>query len=94
MLRLHTVIHELFQYGCDTIRVSLQHRLADFENKQTDWFETTAEIYYLGFRDEKGSEMSSGLDWVRPMINFVDFGLDPECKMLYKFMISSGFELS
>ena len=28
--------------------------------------------------------MSIGLDWIRAMTNFVEFGLDPDCKLLQK----------
>ena len=40
--------------------------------------------------------MSIGLDldWIRTMMNFVDFGLDPDCNMLQKFRIGTGFGLS
>jgi len=31
------------------------------------------------------------LDWIRAMTNFIDFGLDPVCKMLHKFKIRTGF---
>ena len=35
-----------------------------------------------------------GLDWIRTMTNFVDFELDPDCKMLHKFRTRIGFGLS
>jgi len=35
-----------------------------------------------------------GSDWIRTMTNCVDFGLDPDCKMLNKFWIRTGFALS
>ena len=43
-------------------------------------------------RDEHRTGL--GLDWTRTMTNFVDFGLDPACKMLHKFRIRTGFGLS
>jgi len=38
------------------------------------------------------AEMSIGLD--PDYDEFVDFGLDPDCKMVHKFRISTGFGLS
>jgi len=35
-----------------------------------------------------------GLDWIRTMTNFVDFGLDPNCQLLHKFRIRTKFGLS
>jgi len=42
------------------------------------------------------TEMSIGLDldWIRAMRNFVESGLDLNCKLLYKFRIRTGFGLS
>jgi len=31
---------------------------------------------------------------MRTMMTFVDFGLDPDCKMLHEFKIRTGFGLS
>ena len=35
-----------------------------------------------------------GLDWIRAMTNFVDFGLDQDCKILHIFWMRTGFGLS
>jgi len=43
-------------------------------------------------RDEHCTGLGS--NWIRTMTNFVDFGLDPGCKMLQKFRIRTGFGLS
>jgi len=37
--------------------------------------------------------MSIGLDWIRTMLNFVESGLDPDCQLLHKFKVSTGFGL-
>jgi len=39
--------------------------------------------------------MSIGLDldWIRTMPNFVESGLEPDCKLFHKFKIRSGFGL-
>jgi len=42
-------------------------------------------------RDEHWTGLA--LDWIRTMTTFVDFGLDPDCKMLHKFGIRTGFGL-
>jgi len=34
------------------------------------------------------------LDWIRSITNFVEFGLDPNCKLLRKVKIRIGFGLS
>ena len=43
-------------------------------------------------RDEDWTGLGS--DLIRTMVTFVDFGLDPDCKMLHKFKIWTGFGLS
>jgi len=43
-------------------------------------------------RDEHWTGL--GLDWIRNMMNFVDFVLDPDCKMLHIFWIRTEFGLS
>jgi len=43
-------------------------------------------------RDEHWTGL--GLDWIRTMMTFVEFGLDPDCKSLHKFRIRTGFGLS
>jgi len=53
---------------------------------------TLSPSFVTSCRDEYWTEL--GLDWVWPMTNFVDFGLDPDCKMLHKFRIRTGFGLS
>jgi len=35
-----------------------------------------------------------GLDWIWTTTNFVDFGLDLDCKTLHKFKIRTGYVLS
>ena len=40
------------------------------------------------------SVMSIRLDWIRTMRNFVDFGLDPNCKLLHKSRTRTGFGLN
>jgi len=45
----------------------------------------------LWFRDEHWTGL--GLDWIRTMPNFVESGLDPDCKLLHKFRIRTGFGL-
>jgi len=43
-------------------------------------------------RDEHWTGL--GLDWIRTMTNFLEFELDPDCKMLHKFGIRTGFGLN
>jgi len=43
-------------------------------------------------RDEHWTGL--GLDWIRTMMNFVEFGLDRNCKLLHKFRIRTGFVLN
>jgi len=45
----------------------------------------------LHTRDEHWTGL--GLDCIRTITNSVDFGLDPDCKMLQKFRIRTGFGL-
>ena len=45
----------------------------------------------LATRDEYWTGL--GLDWTRTMPNFVEYGLDPGCKLLHKFRIRIGFGL-
>jgi len=42
------------------------------------------------------AEMSIGqdLDWIWTMTNFVEVGLEPDCKMLHKFLTRTGFGMS
>ena len=42
-------------------------------------------------RDEHWTGL--GLDWIRTMTNFDEFGLDPACKLLQKFRIRANFGL-
>jgi len=49
-------------------------------------------LCHLYIREEHWTGL--GLDWIRAMTNFVDFGLDPECKMFHKFRIKIAFGLS
>jgi len=39
----------------------------------------TVKIYNTGL------DQRSALDWIRTVTNFLDFGLDPDCKMHHKF---------
>jgi len=49
-------------------------------------------IWHLLGRDEHWTGLR--LDWIRTITNFVDFGFDPDCNMLQKFRIRTGFGLS
>jgi len=48
--------------------------------------------YYLFIGDEHWAGL--GLDWIRDMRNFVDFGLDPDCETFHKVRFKAGFGLS
>jgi len=58
------------------------------KNRNRMAVETLDESHRLantGSRDEHWTGL--GLDWIRTMTNFVEFGLDPDCKLLHKFRI-------
>ena len=65
----------------------------------------TGKLIYVLPRDIEGQEKKRAcarhehwtgleLDWIRARTNFVNFGLDQGCKMLYKFRIRAGIGLS
>jgi len=51
----------------------------------------TVENVLWNIRDEHRTGL--GLDWIGTLVNFVNFGLDSDCKMLHEFRIRTGFGL-
>jgi len=46
----------------------------------------------LQSRDEHWTGLD--LDWILTITNFFDIGLDPDCEMVHKFRVRTGFGLS
>jgi len=50
-------------------------------------------IWLLISKQPTASEITIGLDWIRTLTNFVEFGLNPGCKVFDKSGLRTGFGL-